>query len=118
FGPSDRLAHVPWCEALAPTCQTWACSPPLPCAAFFERNRGHSQLSAPPFWYSITRVSKKFFSFLRSIASDIQGNGFSASLHTQASRGGERRGLGMKCMYCSPSAALGPRNPLGLVSRP
>ena len=37
-----------------------------------------SQLSAPPVWYSITRVSKKFFSFLRSIISAIHGNGLSA----------------------------------------
>ncbi|MDH4565715.1 PAS domain S-box protein [Pseudomonas sp. BN414] len=34
-----------------------------------------SQLSAPPVWYSITRVSKKFFSFFRSMISDIHGNG-------------------------------------------
>ena len=37
-----------------------------------------SQLSAPPVWYSMTRVSKKFFSFLRSIISDIHGNGLFA----------------------------------------
>lgn len=37
-----------------------------------------SQLNAPPVWYSITRVSKKFFSFFRSINSDIQGNGLVA----------------------------------------
>lgn len=29
-------------------------------------------------WYSVTLVSKKFFSFLRLISSDIHGNGFSA----------------------------------------
>jgi hypothetical protein len=40
--------------------------------------QAQSQLSAPPVWYSVTRVSKKFFSFLRSIISAIQGNGLSA----------------------------------------
>ncbi len=40
---------------------------------------GHqSQDSAPPVWYSVTRVSKKFFSFLRSIISAIHGNGLVA----------------------------------------
>lgn len=37
-----------------------------------------SQLSAPPVWYSVTRVSKKLRSFLRSIISLIHGNGFSS----------------------------------------
>lgn len=37
-----------------------------------------SQLSAPPDWYSMTRVSKKLRSFFRSIISLIQGNGFSS----------------------------------------
>ena len=37
-----------------------------------------SQLSAPPVWYSITRVSKKFRSFFRSIISAIHGKGFSS----------------------------------------
>ena len=40
--------------------------------------RRQSHDSAPPVWYSVTRVSKKFFSFLRSIISLIHGNGFSA----------------------------------------
>jgi hypothetical protein len=38
----------------------------------------YSQDSAPPDWYSITRVSKKLRSFLRSIISLIQGKGFSS----------------------------------------
>jgi hypothetical protein len=46
-------------------------------SAPFLRPR-QSQLSAPPVWYSMTRVSKKFFSFFRSIISDIHGNGFVA----------------------------------------
>lgn len=45
----------------------------------------HSQLRAPPVWYSITRVSKKFRSFFRSIISLIHGNGFS-SCANKASR--------------------------------
>jgi hypothetical protein len=40
--------------------------------------RAQSQESAPPVWYSMTRVSKKFRSFLRSIISLIHGNGFVA----------------------------------------
>ena len=39
----------------------------------------HSQLSAPPVWYSITRVSKKFRSFFRSVISLIHGNGLSVA---------------------------------------
>ena len=35
-----------------------------------------SHASAPPLWESMTQVSKKYFSFFRSIASDIHGNGF------------------------------------------
>lgn len=38
----------------------------------------YSQLSAPPVWYSMTRVSKKLRSFFRSIISLIQGKGFSS----------------------------------------
>src|SRR5512145_2726181 len=37
-----------------------------------------SQESAPPDWYSMTRVSKKLRSFFRSIISLIQGKGFSS----------------------------------------
>jgi hypothetical protein len=39
---------------------------------------GYSQFSAPPVWYSVTRVSKKLRSFFRSIISLIHGNGFSS----------------------------------------
>ena len=38
----------------------------------------YSQFSAPPVWYSITRVSKKLRSFFRSIISLIHGKGFSS----------------------------------------
>ena len=34
-----------------------------------------SQLKTPPVLYSVTRVSKKFFSFFKSITSLIHGNG-------------------------------------------
>jgi hypothetical protein len=37
-----------------------------------------SHESAPPDWYSMTRVSKKLRSFFRSIISLIHGNGFSS----------------------------------------
>lgn len=39
----------------------------------------YSQASPPPDWYSMTRVSKKFFSFFRSIISLIHGNGLSVA---------------------------------------
>ena len=43
-----------------------------------EFSRRQSQDRAPPVWYSMTRVSKKFFSFLRSIISAIHGKGLLA----------------------------------------
>ena len=46
-----------------------------PCAGM---RRAYSQFSAPPVWYSVTRVSKKLRSFFRSIISLIHGNGFSS----------------------------------------
>ena len=49
------------------------------CAAAVDSAFGYSQLSAPPDWYSMTRVSKKLRSFLRSIISAIQGNGLSSA---------------------------------------
>jgi len=42
------------------------------------RLSNQSQESAPPVWYSITRVSKKLRSFFRSIISLIHGKGFSS----------------------------------------
>ena len=39
----------------------------------------HSQFSAPPVWYSITRVSKKLRSLFKSIISLIHGNGLSVA---------------------------------------
>jgi hypothetical protein len=72
-------------QALAPKCSVDA-QPIL---------SAYSQFSAPPFWYSITRVSKKFFSFLRSMASDIHGNGFSVSSNTRESPNWAQRRLAM-----------------------
>src|SRR5436190_18000038 len=42
------------------------------------RRFSQSQLSAPPVWYSMTRVSKKLRSFFRSIISLIHGKGLAA----------------------------------------
>jgi len=50
----------------------------LHCTIFKLDVKNYSQLSAPPVWYSMTRVSKKLRSFFRSIISLIQGNGFSS----------------------------------------
>ena len=58
-------------------CERFAASPALA--------SGQSQERAPPVWYSMTRVSKKLRSFLRSIISLIHGNGFS-SFGNRASR--------------------------------
>ena len=58
------------------------------------------QANAPPFWYSMTRVSKKFFSFFRSMASLFHGKGFSASANTGARPNWAQRRLAMKCIYC------------------
>src|SRR5690606_32738168 len=51
-----------------------------------------------PVWYSVTRVSKKFFSFFRSMASDIHGNGFSVAANSGARPSCVQRRLVMKCM--------------------
>lgn len=40
------------------------------------RRRDQSQVNEAPVRYSVTRVSKKFFSFARSVAWDIHGKGF------------------------------------------
>src|SRR5579871_756912 len=83
-----------------------------------EDDAAYSQVNEPPLWYSITRVSKKFFSFFKSIASLIHGNGFSDGGNTGSSPSCPQRRFAMKCIYCSHSAADKPRNPFGIVSRP
>src|SRR6056297_1984228 len=40
-----------------------------------QSSDAQSQDRVPPVWYSVTRVSKKFFSFFRSIISLIHGKG-------------------------------------------
>ena len=66
----------------------------------------------------MTRVSKKFFSFFRSIDSLIHGKGFSTSANTGARPSWPQRRLVMKCMYWLVSSAFSPRMPRGMVSRP
>ena len=72
----------------------------------------------PPFWYSITLVSEKFFSFVWSIISVIPGNGFSAGPNTGFNPSCAHRRFVMNRMYCSHSSALRPSSPRGIVSRP
>jgi hypothetical protein len=107
--PSGRNWAPGWRPSRRPARALASSAPPcassLRCAVVSPRpnpdstpRRAYSQFSAPPFWYSITRVSKKFFSFLRSIASDIHGNGFSVSSNTRESPNCAQRRLAMKCM--------------------
>src|SRR5690349_21657429 len=76
----------------------------------------HSQLSAPPVWYSVTRVSKKFFSFLRSMTSLIHGNGFSAPGYSCLMPICAQRRLAMNFRYSLNWAAFRPSTPRGMVS--
>jgi hypothetical protein len=43
-------------------------------------------LSDERVWYSVTRVSKEFLSFLKSITSDLHGKGFSVAGNNGANR--------------------------------
>jgi hypothetical protein len=61
----------------------------------FDERPPQSQLSAPPVWYSVTRVSKKFFSFFRSSTSDIQGKGLVAPAYCSGRPIWEQRRLAM-----------------------
>lgn len=63
-----------WMQFKAPARSELSCKN-FYCEGASERALNY-QFNWPPTWYSVTRVSKKFFSFDRSIASDIQGNGF------------------------------------------
>ena len=72
-----RLQRVEFSEKTLPPRRSAECrvfKKSVMCGDF----RNQSQDRAPPVWYSITRVSKKLRSFLRSIISLIQGNGFSS----------------------------------------
>ncbi len=79
FAQSDA-----WCWALPSTMNsgTQFLAEQMPCAGLWNwvlsSKEVYSQDSAPPDWYSMTRVSKKLRSFLRSIISLIQGKGFSS----------------------------------------
>ena len=64
----------------------------------FRPPYAQSQSRPPPVWYSMTRVSKKFFSFFRSIISLIHGNGFSVAGYSGARPIWAHRRLVMKCM--------------------
>lgn len=76
----------------------------------------YSQLSAPPVWYSITRVSKKFRSFFKSIISLIHGNGFSSCANIGSRPICCARRLAMKRKYPLNIGAFKPRTPRGIVS--
>ncbi len=60
-----------------------------------ERTQSH--FSEPPAWYSVTRVSKKFFSFERSMVSLIHGNG----LEERNCVGRPIRSRRRSAMYCT-----------------
>src|SRR5947207_11362292 len=76
----------------------------------------HSQFRAPPVWYSMTRVSKKLRSFLRSIISLIQGKGFCAPAYSVSRPLCCQRRLAMKRRYSLNIGALRPSTPRGMVS--
>ena len=73
------------------------------------------RLSDERVWYSITRVSKKSCSLLRSIASDIHGKGFSVVGNNGANPSCAQRRLVMNSAH---APALRPNSPRGIVSRP
>src|SRR5690606_29932589 len=85
--------------------------------AALRRSGADHQLSAPPVRYSVTRVSKKFFSFLRSTISLIHGSGFAACGNSGGKPICWRRRLATKRKYASTVAALSPSTPRGSESR-
>src|SRR5688572_8209036 len=76
----------------------------------------YSQFSAPPVWYSMTRVSKKLRSFLRSIISLIHGNGLLAPGYRMSRPICWQRRLAMKRRYSLNIGAFRPSTPRGMVS--
>src|SRR5262245_12942818 len=76
----------------------------------------YSQFSAPPVWYSMTRVSKKFLSFFRSIISLIHGNGLAAPGKSGSRPICWQRRLAMKRRYSLNIGAFRPSTPRGMVS--
>jgi len=72
-------------HAISPSATTKSAEAPAPADRDSDVVRLPHHCNAPPLWYSVTRVSKKFFSFLRSSTSDIHGNGFTAPGHCSGS---------------------------------
>src|SRR5699024_10946359 len=70
--------HVPVTPGLTPPTtgapRDRSADPSLDAPSASGQSVCQSQSNPPPDWYSITRVSKKFFSFCRSMTSDIHGN--------------------------------------------
>src|SRR5205814_3779154 len=76
----------------------------------------YSQFSAPPVWYSMTRVSKKLRSFFRSIISLIHGKGLLAPAKSGSRPICWQRRLAMKRRYSLNIGAFRPSTPRGMVS--
>ncbi len=76
----------------------------------------YSQDSAPPDWYSMTRVSKKLRSFFRSIISLIQGNGFSSCGKSVLEADLRRAPVGDVAQVALEHDAFRPSTPRGMVS--
>src|SRR3990172_4442654 len=75
-----------------------------------------SHVNAPPVWYSVTRVSKKFFSFFRSSSSLIHGKGLVAPGYCSGRPIWAQRRLAMKRRYSLNITAFRPSTPRGMVS--
>src|SRR3989344_6151085 len=88
---------------------------PIPLPVEGEGDRRNYHLSDPAFLYSVTLVSKKFFSFFRSIISLIHGNGL-AALYTFARPIRSSLRSAMYCKYSSMTPAFSPRMPFGKQS--
>jgi hypothetical protein len=76
----------------------------------------HSQDSAPPVWYSMTRASKKLRSFFRSIISLIQGNGLFAPGKSGSRPICWHRRFEIYRRYSLNMGAFKPSTPRGIVS--
>ncbi len=73
----DEGSSISYCQPLGDNPQKQTAARVDLGGCILERFRSLSyQDSDAAVWYSVTRVSKKFFSFPRSIVSLIHGNGF------------------------------------------
>src|SRR3989344_7887742 len=81
---------------------------PSPLPGEGEGDRRNYHFSDPAFLYSVTLVSKKFFSFFKSIISLIHGNGLDAP-NTFASPMRSNLRSAMYCKYSSMTLAFSPR---------